>query len=60
MEVQGTSSPYTCPAERGWNEVEFELGANRRTITATREDLYPPPSCEPSGFSTVWVFERAQ
>ena len=58
VELFGARDQYTCPVAYDWNEVAFELGADRRTITATREDLYAPPSCKPSGFSTVWVFER--
>jgi hypothetical protein len=58
IELFGARNQYTCPLAYDWNEVAFELGADRRTITATREDLYAPPSCKPSGYSTVWVFER--
>ena len=58
MEVFGARDQYTCPVAYDWNDVAFELTPDRRTITATREDLYGPPSCKPSGFSTVWVLER--
>jgi hypothetical protein len=58
MEVFGARDQYTCPVMYGWKEIEFELGADRRTITATREDLYAAPNCQPSGYSTVWVLER--
>lgn len=58
MEVLGASNLLTCPADRGWNDVQFELGGNRQTFTVTRDELYPPPRCEASGYSTVWVFER--
>src|SRR5882672_2214228 len=58
MELFGRRDQYTCPVAYDWNEVAFELGADRRTVTATREHLYAPPSCKVSGYSTVWVFER--
>lgn len=58
MEVFGARDRYTCPVAYDWNEVAFELGADRRTITATRENLFAPPDCKPSGYSTVWVLER--
>jgi len=58
MEMLGAKDPYTCPVEYGWNGVDFELGAGGQTFTATRAELYPPPNCAPSGYSTVWVFER--
>jgi hypothetical protein len=59
MEIFEVSDRQTCAAERGWNDVQFELGGGRQTFTVTRDELYPPPQCEPSGYSTVWVFERA-
>jgi hypothetical protein len=58
MEMFGVRDPYTCPVEYGWNGVDFELSASGQTITATHAELYPPPKCQPSGYSTVWVFER--
>jgi tetratricopeptide (TPR) repeat protein len=58
MEVFGASDLATCPALHGWNEVQYEFGAGRQTITATRDELSPLPRCQPSGYSTVWVFER--
>jgi len=58
FELFGARDQYTCPVAYDWNEIAFELGADRRTITATREDLYAPPNCKASGYSTVWVFER--
>jgi tetratricopeptide (TPR) repeat protein len=58
LEVFGNRDQYTCPVDYGWNEVEFELGADRRTITATREDLFAAPNCQPSGYSTVWVLQH--
>jgi hypothetical protein len=58
MEMLGAHDPYTCPVEYGWNGIDFELGAGGQTFTATRAELFPPPKCEPSGYSTVWAFER--
>lgn len=59
MEIFGPRDPYTCPTAYDWNQVKFDVSSDRRTITATREDLYAPPICKPTGNSTVWVFERA-
>jgi hypothetical protein len=58
MEVLGARNSYTCPVDYGWNGVDFQLGAGGQTFTATRAEFYPPPKCEPSGYSTVWVFQR--
>ncbi|HEX4585552.1 MAG TPA: hypothetical protein VH183_12040 [Burkholderiaceae bacterium] len=60
MELFGARDTYTCPTAYDWNQVDFDLSSDRRMITATREYLYGPPSCKPSGYSIVWVFERAQ
>jgi hypothetical protein len=58
MEELGARDPYTCPVEYGWNGIDFALDAGGQTFTATRAELFPPPKCVPSGYSTVWVFQR--
>jgi hypothetical protein len=58
LEVFSNRNPYTCPVEYGWTGVDFELGGDRRTITATRDELFAPPDCKPSGYSKVWVLQR--
>jgi len=58
LEVFGNRDQYTCPVDYGWNEVEFELGTDRRTIMARRDDLFAAPNCQPSGYSTVWVLQH--
>jgi hypothetical protein len=60
LELYGEPDPTMCPAQYGWHPVDFELGADRRTMTVTQEQLYRLPSCQPSGNSTVWVLERVQ
>jgi hypothetical protein len=60
LELYGEPDPTMCPAQYGWHQVDFELGPDRRTITATQEQRYRLPSCELSGLSTTWVFERVQ
>lgn len=58
MELFGARDPSMCPVTFDWNPVEFEVSDDRRTITATRENLYGPPTCQPSGYSNRWVLER--
>jgi hypothetical protein len=58
MEMLGAHDSNTCPVEYGWNGIDFQLGSGGQTFTATRAELYGPPKCEPSGYSTVWVFQR--
>lgn len=60
VEVFGARDENTCPVEYGWNGVNYQLGAGRRTMTVTRDELYAPPNCTPSGYSTVWVFQRGE
>lgn len=58
VEISGARNQNTCPAAYGWNPVQFEVGTDQRTITATRQELLSPPVCQPSGYSTTWVLER--
>jgi len=60
LELYGEPDPTMCPAQYGWHRVDFELGPDRRTMTAMQEQRYRLPSCELSGLSTTWVFERVQ
>jgi hypothetical protein len=59
MEIYGARDRYTCPVAYDWNPIQFVVSTDQRTITATREDLYGPPNCQPSGYSITWVLERA-
>jgi hypothetical protein len=59
MEIYGARDRSTCPVDYDWHPVQFEVSTDQRTITATRDDLFGPPNCQPSGYSTTWVLERA-
>src|SRR6266403_1341445 len=60
LETYGERDPSACPVSYGWHQIDFELGSDRRTMTATEEQRYRLPSCEPAQLTTVWVFERVQ
>jgi hypothetical protein len=62
VEVFANRDPFRCTVDYGWNPAPFELSADRRTMTITRDYVIAQPDCQPSKqpskYLTVWVLQR--